>query len=186
PYPAQGEQRFDLLVNNDAARVTYLDSKGEPQWSFVRRAGTRASSFWDHEKRFALHFTEEDVSHTRVAPPSAIRTKVRTRGSGSAAELTITDVNVGTLRPVLKFDRRPALSSFGRALFRILYGGPSCHQVSKFPVERLEELGVLAEASVYIGDEPLPISHLTVGEAKPVGIRRRAFEQPREFPDYSH
>jgi hypothetical protein len=186
PYSAQGEHRFDLLANNDAARVTYLNLEGEPQWSFVRRAGTRASSFWDHEKRFALHFTEEEVSHTRVAAASAIRTKVRTRGSISVAELTITDANVGTLRHVLKFDRRPALSSFGRALFRILYGGPSCHQVSKFPVEQLEELGVLAEASVYIGDEPLPISQLTVREAKPVGVRRHDFEPPRDFPDYSN
>jgi len=185
PYPPQGEQRFELLVNNDAARVTYVDSKSEPQWSFVRRSGTQASSFWDHKKRFMLHFAEEDVARTHVAPASAIRIKVRARGSQSVAEVTITDVEVGTLRHVLKFVRQAALNSFGPALFRILYGGASCHHASKFPVERLEKLGVLVEASVFLGDEPLPISHLTVAEAKPIAIRKHDFDPPRNFADYS-
>lgn len=186
PYPPQGERRFDLLVNNDNARVTYLDSEGDPLWSFVRRGESRASSFWDHEKRFALHFPENDVARTHVAPASAVHIKVRSRGSQSVAELAITDVNVGTFRHVLKFTRRPALNAFGRSLLRILYGGPSCHKSSKFPLEQLEKLGVLVDASVYLGDDSLPVSQLTIAEAKAVAVRKQDFDPPRNFVDYSN
>lgn len=89
PYPARGTQSFDVLVNDDAGRITHLSEEGKSRWTVVRRAGTRAASTWDHTNATALDFEADDLVKTHIRPAGAVKLEISTEAQTSASRAAI-------------------------------------------------------------------------------------------------
>ncbi len=182
PYAPSGTQMFDVLVNEDAARVTFLDADATPTWSVVRRSGSRAASLWDHAKRTVFEFSAEQVAQSRIARPLHHSVQSRKRGSRITSRLSLEDASAGVFIQEFIFDAgSPVPAKLWRALFRTLYGGPSCHRTSGLPMERLEESGCLVQASTFAGQDEVPIGRLSVESVRVVRVSAKDFAKPRGF-----
>jgi hypothetical protein len=134
PYSPSGTHTFAVLVNEQAARVNSLDSRDEPAWTIVRRGDTRASSMWDHVNRVSFDFAHEEIQPTRVARPLHVRLRLRKRARRAVATLRLEDARAGAFSHELIFEKGAVLAALAGALFRLLYGGPSCHEDSDLPL----------------------------------------------------
>jgi hypothetical protein len=181
PYSASGQRVFDVLVNAQTARVTHLAQPGEkPIWTLVRgEAGDGA--FWDHETRLVFEVTADKVAPTRVASAAGFELRVRSRGDVSRATILLQDAAAGTLRVELDFDRRSDFGVHGPALLWLLYGGPSCHRESGWPLERLEKLGCLVAARVGRGTDDAPLCTVDVTAHRIDPVVSKDFEPPSDF-----
>lgn len=104
PYePSAGEVSFEILAADEAARFTHLASSGERLWTMVRRAGTRASSVWDHHLRMVVELAHDQVSLVVVLSPGKVGLRTRSAGDQAVAEVEVDDANAGRLRQVLHF-----------------------------------------------------------------------------------
>jgi hypothetical protein len=187
PYePSAGEVTFDVLAANEAARFTQLAPSGEPLWTMVRRAGTRASTVWDHHLRMVVELAHDQVSLVVVSSPGKVSLRTRSAGDQTVAEVEVEDANAGRLRQVLHFSRREELAPYGPPLLRMLYGGRACHARSGFPLARLERLGFLNSALTYVGNDDTPAARVVVEHAKVIQVSQRDFAPPRGFTVPSH
>jgi hypothetical protein len=182
PYAPSGTQMFDVLVNEDAARVTFLDADATPTWSVIRRSDSRAASLWDYAKRTVFEFSAEQVAQSRIAQPLHHSLQSRKRGSRITSRLSLEDVRAGVFIQEFIFDTESSVpAKLWRALFRTLYGGPSCHRTSGLPMERLEESGCLVQASTFAGQDEVPIGRLSVESVRVVRVSAKDFAKPRGF-----
>jgi hypothetical protein len=85
--------------------------------------------------------------------------------------LSLEDARAGVFIQEFKFDSGSSVPlKLGRALFRTLYGGPSCHRASGLPMKRLEESGCLVQASTSVGQEEVPIGKLSIESVRVVRV----------------
>jgi hypothetical protein len=72
-------------------------------------------------------------------------------------------------------------SKHGRPLLHVLFGGPSCHAKSGFPLADLEKLGCVVEAQTFVGNIVVPVSRLVVEGFDVLETAKRDFCPPRGF-----
>ena len=187
PYePSAGEVSFEVLAADEAVRFTQLAPSGERLWTMVRRAGTRASSVWDHQLRTVAELAHDEVAPVAVSSPGRVGLRTRSAGDQAVAEVEVDDANAGRLRQVLHFSRREELARYGPPLLRVLYGGRACHARSGLPLARLERLGFLESALTYVGDDDIPATRVAVEHAEVVQVSQRDFAPPRGFTVSGH
>src|SRR5258708_3682889 len=88
----------------------------------------------NHASRAAFEFEAHEMVPTQIHPALDLRVDIGTDGEHATAQVHMEDAASGTIRTVFKFSRSTRLKRFGHSLFRILFGGPSCHAGSGLPV----------------------------------------------------
>jgi hypothetical protein len=174
PYGIYAVPQFDVLANRERARFSLLAPEGRPIWTIVRRGDSRAATLWDHALAACWELAEEHVQPVVVRPDVAFALQEQETRDGVIATLHGDDEAIGEIRIELEFARNDELAPHAPALLRLLFGGPSCHRESGFPLERLESLGCLVAARTIVGKTrvgELVVDLLRVAEVKDADFR---------------